>query len=110
MLLKNNLYTITSKGYCYIAIILLGLNFLGVKAKGDGDIVTTLDGPFTPVTVPLDESFRGHAVDLTEDDPRVKRNVKGFEPEQIMVSLSSGYESVWVSWVTGIIKFLAFFI
>ncbi|PWA96614.1 purple acid phosphatase 15 [Artemisia annua] len=101
MLLKNNLYTITSKGYVYIAIIFLGLNFLGVKAKGDGDIVTTLDGPFTPVTVPLDESFRGHAVDLTEDDPRVKRNVKGFEPEQIMVSLSSGYESVWVSWVTG---------
>ncbi|XP_050219642.1 purple acid phosphatase 15-like [Mercurialis annua] len=64
-------------------------------------IPTTLDGPFEPKTVPLDLSFRGHAVDLPENDPRVQRNVQGFEPEQISVSLSATYDSVWISWITG---------
>nr|XP_043625002.1 purple acid phosphatase 15 [Erigeron canadensis] len=77
----------------YVSLLYLGFTF--------GDIPTTLDGPFTPVTVPLDESFRGHAVDLPSDDPRVRRIVKGFEPEQISISLSSNYDSVWISWITG---------
>ncbi|KAL8486865.1 hypothetical protein ACS0TY_023527 [Phlomoides rotata] len=66
-----------------------------------GQIPTTLDGPLDPVTVTLDENFRGHAIDLPDTDPRVKRNVTGFEPEQISVSLSSTYDSVWISWITG---------
>ncbi|GMH25847.1 hypothetical protein Nepgr_027690 [Nepenthes gracilis] len=66
-----------------------------------GRIPTTLDGPFEPVTVPFDESLRGNAVDLPDTDPRVQRRVKGFEPEQISVSLSSNYDSVWISWITG---------
>ncbi|GAB2282081.1 Purple acid phosphatase 15 [Dionaea muscipula] len=76
---------------------LLLLHLLTVSAR----IPTTLDGPFQPVTVPFDKSFRGNAVDLPESDPRVQRRVKGFEPEQIAVSLSSNYDSVWISWVTG---------
>ncbi|XP_047311679.1 purple acid phosphatase 15-like [Impatiens glandulifera] len=64
-------------------------------------IPTTLDGPFKPVTIPLDDSFRGSAVDLPDTDPRVQRNVKGFEPEQISLALSTTYDSVWISWVTG---------
>ncbi|KAK6145826.1 hypothetical protein DH2020_019695 [Rehmannia glutinosa] len=66
-----------------------------------GEIPTTLEGPFNPVTIPLDKSFRGHAIDLPDNDPRVQRNVTGFEPEQISVSLSSTYDSVWISWITG---------
>lgn len=71
-----------------------------------GGIPTTLDGPFKPVTVPLDKSFRGNAVDLPETDPRVQRIVKGFEPEQISVSLSGTHDSVWISWITGLSLFL----
>ncbi|XP_072965236.1 purple acid phosphatase 15 [Typha angustifolia] len=71
-------------------------------ARGGIDrIPTTLDEPFKPVTVPLDKSFRGHAVDLPDVDPRVQRTVNGWEPEQIVVSLSSTEDSVWISWVTG---------
>ncbi|KAI5650641.1 hypothetical protein M9H77_36646 [Catharanthus roseus] len=66
-----------------------------------GSIPTTLDGPFKPVTISLDKSFRGNAIDLPDTDPRVQRNVVGFEPEQISVSLSSTYDSVWISWITG---------
>ncbi|PKI57590.1 hypothetical protein CRG98_022061 [Punica granatum] len=70
-------------------------------AAVDGGIPTTLEGPFKPVTVPLDKRFRGQAVDLPESDRRVQRTVSGFEPEQISVSLSSKYDSVWISWITG---------
>ncbi|KAJ9555549.1 hypothetical protein OSB04_010163 [Centaurea solstitialis] len=80
-------------GFCYFFLIFVGF--------ASGEIPTTLAGPFTPVTVPLDEGFRGHAVDLPSDDPRVKRGVKGFEPEQISISLSTTHDSVWVSWITG---------
>ncbi|KAK4404153.1 Purple acid phosphatase 15 [Sesamum angolense] len=61
-----------------------------------GGIPTTLEGPFKPVTVPLDGSFRGNAIDLPDSDPRVQRKVSGFEPEQISVSLSYNYDSVWI--------------
>ncbi|GMP48536.1 hypothetical protein CsSME_00015854 [Camellia sinensis var. sinensis] len=64
-------------------------------------IPTTLDGPFGPVTVPFDQSLRGNAIDLPDSDPRVRRRVKGFEPEQISLALSATYDSVWISWITG---------
>lgn len=73
-----------------------------VAAEGD-HIPTTLDGPFTPVTEPLaNERFRIHPVDLPATDRRVLRNVTGFQPEQISVSLSTEYHSVWISWITGL--------
>ncbi|KAL5562111.1 hypothetical protein UlMin_031858 [Ulmus minor] len=64
-------------------------------------IATTLDGPFNPLTVPFDVSLRGNAVDLPDSDARVRRLANGFEPEQISVSLSVNYDSVWISWITG---------
>lgn len=71
-------------------------------------ISTTLDGPFEPITAPFDVRLRGHAVDLPDSDPRVIRLVNGFEPEQISVSLSANYDSVWISWVTGFSFYLRF--
>ncbi|KAJ8428510.1 hypothetical protein Cgig2_029963 [Carnegiea gigantea] len=65
------------------------------------EIPTTLDGPFKPITVHFDKGLRGNAVDLPDTDPRVRRCVSGFEPEQISVSLSYDYDSVWISWMTG---------
>ncbi|KAK9726551.1 hypothetical protein RND81_05G222800 [Saponaria officinalis] len=68
------------------------------------EIPTTLDGPFKPVTVPLDLSLRGMALDLPDSDPRVQRPHHGhglFEPEQLSVSLSYDFDSIWISWVTG---------
>ncbi|OIT30469.1 PREDICTED: purple acid phosphatase 15 [Nicotiana attenuata] len=84
-----------------VSILVWFLVFISLVEVNEGQIPTTLDGPFKPVTVPLDQSFRGHAVDLPDTDPRVQRTVKGFEPEQISVSLSSTYDSVWISWITG---------
>ena len=81
------------------AIPLLLLVVVAVEAR----IPTTLDGPFKPVTVPFDLSLRGNAVDLPGTDPRVRRRVKGFEPEQISVTLSANYDSVWISWITGLV-------
>ncbi|KAH6768369.1 purple acid phosphatase 15 [Perilla frutescens var. frutescens] len=77
--------------------IFLFLNLFQVYCE----IPTTLEGPFDPVTVSLDENFRGNAIDLPDSDPRVQRDVTGFEPEQISVSLSSTHDSVWISWITG---------
>ncbi|KAK4266649.1 hypothetical protein QN277_027539 [Acacia crassicarpa] len=65
------------------------------------EIPTILDGPFKPVTVPLDQSFRGQAVDLPNSDPRLLAKLEQFDPEQISVSLSFNYDSVWISWITG---------
>jgi hypothetical protein len=84
-------------------LLLFSLSFVFVH----GDIQTTLDGPFQPVTVPLDKRFRGNAVDLPDTDLRVERIVEGFEPEQITVSLSSTYDSVWISWITGLFNIIA---
>ncbi|CAO2839920.1 unnamed protein product [Amaranthus hypochondriacus] len=77
--------------------LLLSLFSLSSTAK----ILTTLDGPFEPLTVPYDVSLRGNAVDLPDSDSRVQRHVNGWEPEQISVSLSVDYDSVWISWITG---------
>lgn len=79
-----------------VSLFLL-LDCVSVNAK----IPTTLDGPFEPVTVPFDNSLRGNAVDLPDTDPRVRRRVNGFAPEQISLSLSATYDSVWISWITG---------
>lgn len=81
-------------------LLLILVEFLVVRLVG-GEIPTTLEGPFKPVTVPLDDTFRGHAVDLPDTDKRLQRPVHGFEPEQISVSLSSTYDSVSISWITG---------
>ncbi|TQD71438.1 hypothetical protein C1H46_043035 [Malus baccata] len=80
---------------CLIAVV------VGCYSPVEARIPTTLDGPFEPLTVPFDPSLRGNAVDLPDDDQRVRRRVKGFEPEQISVSLSADYDSVWISWITG---------
>lgn len=83
-----------------VSLFLL-LDCVSVNAK----IPTTLDGPFEPVTVPFDNSLRGNAVDLPDTDPRVRRRVNGFAPEQISLSLSATYDSVWISWITGWLLF-----
>lgn len=82
----------------------LSIDFFSVVVVGE--IPTTLDGPFDPVTVPFDDRFRGNAVDLPPTDPRVVRRSKDFDPEQISVSLSATYDSVWISWITGLFLFL----
>ncbi|KAL1211928.1 Purple acid phosphatase 15 [Cardamine amara subsp. amara] len=85
------------------SIIFLGLLFcfLSPVRFSAVHIPSTLDGPFVPVTVPLDTSLRGKAIDLPDTDPRIRRRVTGFEPEQISLSLSSDHDSIWVSWITG---------
>ncbi|KAI4345357.1 hypothetical protein L6164_012488 [Bauhinia variegata] len=88
-------------GLVSITVIALSLLFSVSSVAVEGKIATTLDGPFRPVTVPLDQTFRGDAVDLPETDPLVQRTVEGFEPEQISISLSATYDSVWISWITG---------
>ncbi|XP_021641480.2 purple acid phosphatase 15 isoform X2 [Hevea brasiliensis] len=91
----------SSMGLVSVPIIALCFYLLLSPLLVHGDIQTTLQGPFKPVTVPLDKSFRGNAVDLPDTDPRVRRRVQDFEPEQISVSLSATHDSVWISWITG---------
>ncbi|CAH9129800.1 unnamed protein product [Cuscuta epithymum] len=82
------------------AALVVGVLCLAVLRAGG--IQSTTEGPFKPVTVPLDQTYRGHAIDLPDSDPRVQRTATGcWEPEQISVSLSFNYHSVWISWVTG---------
>ncbi|KAL5058628.1 hypothetical protein RYX36_030232 [Vicia faba] len=86
-----------------------GLGSLWVETVGgwryiNCHIPTTLEGSFLPVTVPFDVSTCGNTSDLPDTDPRVRRQVVGFEPEQISLSLSSTHDSVWVSWITGDFK------
>ena len=80
-------------------LVILLLNLL--VGFGHCHIPTTLEGPFDPITVPFDPALRGIALDLPDTDPRVRRRVRGFEPEQISLSLSTTHDSVWISWVTG---------
>ncbi|KAF2584015.1 hypothetical protein F2Q70_00037634 [Brassica cretica] len=84
-----------------LQLLLLFFCFLSPASFSDATIPSTLDGPFTPVTITLDTSLRGKAVDLPDTDPRVQRYVTGFQPEQISLALSSNYDSIWVSWITG---------
>lgn len=87
-----------------LQLLLLFFCFLSSASFSDA-IPSTLDGPFTPVTITLDTSLRGKAVDLPDSDPRVQRYVTGFQPEQISLALSSNYDSIWVSWITGSFSF-----
>ncbi|CAN7075601.1 unnamed protein product [Brassica oleracea var. botrytis] len=84
-----------------LQLLMLFFCFLSPASFSDATIPSTLDGPFTPVTITLDTSLRGKAVDLPDTDPRVQRYVTGFQPEQISLALSSNYDSIWVSWITG---------
>uniref|UniRef100_A0A1D1ZGA6 Purple acid phosphatase n=1 Tax=Anthurium amnicola TaxID=1678845 RepID=A0A1D1ZGA6_9ARAE len=88
----------------HVVTVVVGVMVGGgsVRWAEAGDVPTTLEGPFEPVTVPLNQkAFRGNAVDLPDTDPRVRRKGPRFAPEQISVSLSASYGSVWISWVTG---------
>lgn len=89
-----------------LALLAIAWFVFNVVAAAGINIPSTLDGPFEPVTVPFDSNLRGGAVDLPDSDPRVQRRVKGFEPEQISVSLSAHYDSVWISWITGSLPLL----
>ncbi|CAA0374195.1 unnamed protein product [Arabidopsis thaliana] len=63
---------------------------------------STLDGPLNPVTAPLDPNLNPIAFDLPESDPSFVKPISEFLlPEQISVSLSYSFDSVWISWVTG---------
>lgn len=68
---------------------------------------TTLDGPFKPETAPLNPI----ALDLPESGPSFVEPNSKFQPEQISVSLSYSFDSVWNSWVTVTVLFdsLTFF-
>ncbi|EEF23033.1 hypothetical protein RCOM_1984900, partial [Ricinus communis] len=88
------------RGYLFLLLLVTTSVAAGLFVHVNKHIPSTLDGPFDPVTVPFDVSLRGNAVDLPETDPRVGRRVRGFEPEQISVSLSSSFDSVWISWIT----------
>lgn len=92
---------------CAVVLLVLVAQLRGIGCENVA-IPSTLDGPFEPVTVPFDEGLRGHAVDLPSTDPRVVRRAKGFEPEQISLSLSSSYDSIWVSWITGSSSFILY--
>lgn len=63
---------------------------------------TTLDGPLNPVTAPLDPNLNPIAFDLPESDPSFVKPNPEFLPQQISVSLSYSFDSVWISWVTGL--------
>ncbi|CAN1193765.1 Purple acid phosphatase 15 [Linum perenne] len=90
----------SSLPFLLLLLLLLLLAVITLSLVIVEGIPSTLDGPFIPVTVPLDKSFRGYAVDLPDSDPRLQRKVNGFAPEQISLSLSATYDSVWVSWIT----------
>lgn len=92
---------------CAVVLSALVAQLWGIGGE-NVSIRSTLDGPFEPVTVPFDEGLRGHAVDLPSTDPRVVKRAKGFEPEQISLSLSSSYDSIWVSWITGSSSFILY--
>lgn len=80
---------------------LLSLRLRCVDGDGIG-IPTTLEGPFKPVTAPLDKNLRLNVSDL----PYVLQNNaqgEGFQPQQISVSLSASYDSIWISWITGLL-------
>ncbi|GLT97776.1 hypothetical protein SLE2022_153250 [Rubroshorea leprosula] len=84
---------VSQNALCFLLV--LSLSFV------NGYIPTTLEGPFKPFTAPLNFSIIGDVTDLPDTDARLQRPDLDFQPEQISVSLSSNYDSVWISWVTG---------
>ncbi|KAL5784345.1 hypothetical protein ACOSQ2_006737 [Xanthoceras sorbifolium] len=78
---------------CVWLLVSLSLSFV---YNGEA-IPTTLEGPFKPVTVQLNKTLPINSTDL----PDFPSNAGDYQPEQISVSLSANYDSVWISWVTG---------
>lgn len=100
MLVKSQglgLLAVSQNALCFLLV--LSLSFV------NGYIPTTLEGPFKPFTAPLNFSILGDVTDLPDTDARLQRPDLDFQPEQISVSLSSNYDSVWISWVTGTLSF-----
>ncbi|CAN1193763.1 Purple acid phosphatase 15 [Linum perenne] len=86
--------------YSILVFLLLWSSLYSVSVNAD--FPTTLQGPFNPISAPLPTKyFTGKPFDLPSNDSQVERTVQGFQPEQVFVSLSSNYDSLWVSWVTG---------
>ena len=87
-----------------ISVLWLSLNVFSIiatMAVNENRILSTLDGPFEPVTRRFDPSLRRGSDDLPMTHPRLKKNVSSNFPEQIRLAISSP-TSMWVSWVTGI--------
>ncbi|XP_039050914.1 purple acid phosphatase 15-like [Hibiscus syriacus] len=78
-------------------LILLSFIFVVVN----GQFPTTLEGPFKPVTVPVDYAIVGKVTRLPVNKNPIIRPTIEFQPEQISLSLSSNFSSVWVSWIAG---------
>ncbi|KAJ3693111.1 hypothetical protein LUZ60_012206 [Juncus effusus] len=66
-----------------------------------GEIPTTLEGPFKPVTHRFDSSLRQGSDDVALSDPRLAKKVKSPFPEQISIATSFSPSSFWISWITG---------
>ncbi|XVF29123.1 hypothetical protein REPUB_Repub15cG0092500 [Reevesia pubescens] len=67
----------------------------------NGQFPSTLEGPFKPVTVPVNYSIMGPVTSLPINRNPLLRPMANFQPEQISISLSSNYSSVWITWITG---------
>ena len=63
-------------------------------------VPSTLDGPFAPRTMKFDASLRTGSQDMDPTNPRVAKAVKGNEPDQIALALSTP-DAMWVTWTTG---------
>jgi hypothetical protein len=85
--------------HCY-SLWILAIYVIQFIPDTRGQIPTTLEGPFTPVTVAFDTSLRQGSNDLPVADPRVVKNVSGIYPEQISLALSTP-DALWISWITG---------
>ncbi|CAH2059741.1 unnamed protein product [Thlaspi arvense] len=87
--------TSTTKSMFFFVILVSTTVFIIVNGFS-----TTLDGPFMPETAPLDPNLNPVAFDLPESDPSFVEPNAEFRPEQISVSLSYSFDSLWISWVT----------
>ncbi|KAK3187877.1 hypothetical protein Dsin_027438 [Dipteronia sinensis] len=82
---------------CKSAVYVWFLVSLSFAYNGGEGIPTTLEGPFKPLTVPLNKTLST----ITADLPDFPSNAVDFQPQQISVSLSANYDSIWISWITG---------
>jgi len=80
--------------WLYSAILIVAVRIAAAS------IPTTLEGPFQPVTVKFDPSLRQGSSDLSQDDPRIVKQVSGNFPEQISLALSTP-DAMWITWITG---------
>lgn len=63
-------------------------------------IPSTTEGPSPPKTIQFDVSLRLGSKDLEPTNSRIVRSVKGNEPDQISLALSTP-DAMWVTWTTG---------